>query len=253
MKDPTPERIFLEHLPFLKKLAAATARRRKASAEEGEEFTSELWIKLIEDDYAVIRGFKGDSKLETYLTVVVTNAFTDFQNQRWGRWRPSAEAKRLGPVAIRLSELIEKDRFTFDEACEILIANYKVEESRKELEEIWKRLPIRTRREMEGEEALEELPTGETSPVEDLLEGERQKRWREVSAALQTALDRLPDEDRLIFRLVTLKGIKIVAVARMFGLDQKSLYRRLENIKKLLREYLKEEGVGWEDIEDLLL
>jgi RNA polymerase sigma factor for flagellar operon FliA len=246
------EQLFLENLPLIEKLASLISRRHHASVEEAEDFSSELKLKLLENDYAVLRKFKGDSLLGTYLTTVVTRAFLDFRIQRWGRWRPSAAAEALGPVAIRLEELVYKDGWSFDQACEILRINYRVKASRRELEEIWKRLPPRTPRRMEGEDPLQDLPAPEERPEEKILEEDLRKTRDRVNAALRRVLQQLPSEDRLLIRLGVLEEIKIVNVARSLDLEQKPLYRRLERILKGLRSDLEREGVRWVQVADLL-
>jgi hypothetical protein len=54
-------------------------------------------LKLIENDYRILRSFEGLASLGTYLTTVIARLFLDFQIHEWGRWRPSAAATRLGP------------------------------------------------------------------------------------------------------------------------------------------------------------
>jgi len=247
-----PEQLFIANLALIEKLAALIARRHHASVEEAEEFTSELKFKLVADNYAVLRKFKGTSSLKTYLTTVITHAFLDFRNRSWGKWRPSAVAKELGPVAIRLSELLEKEGRSFDEACEILRTNYRVAESRRELEEIWKRLPPKTPRRMEGEEALQDLAAPGERPEERVFEHELRETRARVSAALKKVLRNLPLEDRWIVKLGILDNCKIVDIAQTMCVEQKPLYRRMETILKKLRSDLEREGVRWEQVSDLL-
>jgi RNA polymerase sigma factor (sigma-70 family) len=247
-----PEDLFLANLALIEKLASFISRRHHASVDETEEFASELKLKLMEDDYAVLRKFKGTSSLKTYLTTVAANAFLDFRNRCWGKWRPSAAAKELGPVAIRLEELLEKEGRCFDEACEILRTNHHVEESRRELEEIWKRLPPKISRRMEGEEVLQDLPAPGERPEERVFEHELRETRKRVAVALKKALDNLSPEDRLIVKMWIVDGLKIVDIARILCMEQKPLYRRLEKILKQLRSDLEREGVRWEQVADLL-
>lgn len=248
----SPEQLFLSHLPFIEKLALGVARRSKASLEEAEEFSSDFKYKLIQDSYAVIRKFQGKAKFKTYLTTVATHAFRDFRDKRWGKWRPSAEAIRLGPVALRLEELLDKEGRGFDEACEILRTNHRVEESRRELEEIWKRLPPKTPRRMEGEEKLQEMPAPMQRPEDKVLDRELRETRKRVDIALTKVLNNLPAEDRLIVRMGIVEEFKVVDIGRRLCLEQKPLYRRLDKILARLRSDLEREGVRWEQVSDLL-
>ena len=49
---------------------AAHARSRVVSSEDIEDIAAEVLLKIVDDDYAVLRRFKGISSLPTYLTVI---------------------------------------------------------------------------------------------------------------------------------------------------------------------------------------
>ena len=48
----------------------AQARSVRLSAEDRDDLSSEVFLKLIQDDFAILRHFRGRSSLATYLTVV---------------------------------------------------------------------------------------------------------------------------------------------------------------------------------------
>lgn len=48
----------------------AHARSRTLSSEDVEDVAAEILLKIVDDDYAVLRKFKGISSLPTYLTVI---------------------------------------------------------------------------------------------------------------------------------------------------------------------------------------
>ena len=49
---------------------AAHARSRILSSEDIEDIAAEILLKIVDEDYAVLRRFKGISSLPTYLTVI---------------------------------------------------------------------------------------------------------------------------------------------------------------------------------------
>jgi RNA polymerase sigma-70 factor (ECF subfamily) len=49
---------------------AAYARSRAVSSEDVEDIAAEVFLKIVDDDYAILRKFKGMSSLPTYLTVI---------------------------------------------------------------------------------------------------------------------------------------------------------------------------------------
>src|SRR5689334_7815875 len=115
-----PETTYLEHRESIERIAAFVARRGHLNADESAEFVQIVSYKLFEDDWAIIRKFEGRSSFTTYLTTVIARFFHQWRVEQWGKWRPSAEAKRLGDKAITLERLITRDGFTFDEAVKVL-------------------------------------------------------------------------------------------------------------------------------------
>ena len=250
----TPADLFLAHLPHIDKVVTHLCRRYHFRAEECQDFRSHVHLKLIEDDYAVFRKFQGRSSLETYLTTVVSNLMKDYLDHLWGKWRPSAEAQRLGPTAILLELLLVRERLSFDEAVRVMQINHKVEKSWQELADLAAKLPIRTTRIEEGEDGLDDLPAPGEQADDRITGEERQARMRKALEILKEARQALPAEDRLILRLMMDDRLTIAQVARTLRLDpkqEKQLYRRIQNIYKELRETLERHGIKKEDIDDL--
>lgn len=247
----SPHDLFLSQLPRIEAVTEWVCRRHHCSADEAEEFSASVGAKLIADDYAIFRKFQGKCRLETYLTTVITRLFLDWRNHLWGKWRPSAEARRLGPVARKLEELA-RDGYTFEESCELLRTNHGVGLSRAELEALAARLPVRLPRKMEGEERLEVLPAGEPGPDERILERERQEARGRLWQALEHALATLPDEDRLILKMRYESDLQIVEIARALHVEAKPLYRRIERLGKDLRAALEREGIEGKMVAEVL-
>ncbi len=250
----TPDQLFLSQLPYIKKVVAQTCRRYHFRKEEAEDFASEVNCKLIEDDYAVLRQFQGKSSLERYLTVVIKRFHLDYLNRLWGKWRPCAEAVRLGPVAVLLDMLLTREKLTFDEAVEILQTNHKVEMSWQELHDIAVRFPPRTSRPgEEGDETLEFVPDPTERADEHIVARERAVVRERVLQELKKALATLPPEDRLILRMRMWSRFSIPLIAEKLQLDekeQKQLYRRIDRIEEHLKGEMERQGISQEDIQD---
>jgi RNA polymerase sigma factor (sigma-70 family) len=245
-----PDQLLLKNLPFIEKAVAQSCRRSHFSPEEAKDFASCVHVKLIEDDYRVFRQFKGESSLRTYLATVIKWFLLDYRDHLWGKWRESAEAKRLGPVAERLERLLVREEYTFDQAVQILQVNEKLGMTEAELEDLRTRLPQRAGRRVVGEEVLQGLPSREPRPDEALEEKDTQAECRRILMKLHRALDGLPDEDRVFVKLAM--EMKVADIARAQGLEQKPLYRRVERICKELRKALEWEGVRREDVQKIL-
>jgi len=243
------EQLYLAQLETIRKLAAFACRRYGFAREEVEDFTQHVLLKIWADDCAVLRKYQGRSSLTSYLAVVVQRALQDYVNSRWGKWRPSAAAHRLGQLAIDLETLLVRDRQSFDEACRIL-RNRGVAATDAELSEIADRLPPRR---IDGSH---EGATGGGEPVatesadDGIGKSERHQRRQHAMQALTVAVAALPAEDQLIAQM--LGEFKVVEIAATLGLDQKALYKRRDKIRTRLREALESAGVSAADVAEFL-
>ena len=195
-----PAEVFVSQLALIERVIAFVCRRHHLSAPDAEDFASHAKLKLINQDYAILRNFEGRSSLRTFLTITITRAFLDYRNAAWGKWRPSAEARRAGPVAVLLERLVSRDNYRVDEAFAILTVNHRLPLSRDDFERQIERLPPRVPRRIEGEDALLEHPDP-TSPEDVLLSSERQLAANHVHSVLKGALAEMPPQDRLILTM----------------------------------------------------
>jgi DNA-directed RNA polymerase specialized sigma24 family protein len=91
------EAIFLAQLALIDRVIAFVCRRNHLNATDAEDFASHARLRLMDDDYAVLRKFQGRSSLKTFLTITLQRMFYDYRIAAWGKWRPSAEAPRRTP------------------------------------------------------------------------------------------------------------------------------------------------------------
>jgi RNA polymerase sigma factor (sigma-70 family) len=226
-------------------------RRRRLSCDEAEDFTSYALFKLIEDDYATLRSFQGRSKLGTFLTVVVQRLFLDYRVQKWGKWRPLAEVRDLGPAAVELDRLVNRDGQTLPNAVEIVYSHSGGALTREHLLELATRLPQRQCPIFEGIEHLDQIPT--QGGVEETLESqERNRIAKRVHSALTCALREMSAEDRLILKMRHEDGFTVREIAKALHLEARPLYTRFEKCHRRLREILEEAGIIWEEVSAIL-
>jgi RNA polymerase sigma factor for flagellar operon FliA len=242
------------HLPLIDRLLASVCRRNGFPAAESEEFAAWAKLKLIEDDDAVFRKFRGESSLPTYLAAVVANLFRDYRIHRWGKWRPSAEARRLGESAVALERLVARDGRSLEEAVAIVLGECAARgeaRSATELRELGARLPARTKRRFESDEGLERLPGGAPSD-ERLLDGERRALARRAEEELARAVAELDAEERLILKLRFADGMAIVDIAALLGVPPKPLYARIERTLGTLRREFERRGLEGRELAELV-
>src|SRR5215216_1633249 len=89
LERPQLETLFLDNLSVIERIIGAACRRYGLVSADAEDAASWLKLRFVQDDYAVLQKFRGESALPTYLTVVITMLFRDYRVQQWGRWRPS--------------------------------------------------------------------------------------------------------------------------------------------------------------------
>jgi RNA polymerase sigma factor (sigma-70 family) len=234
---------YLAHRPLIDRAIGAISRRQRLASVDAEDFAGLVRLHLLDDDCAVLRKFEGRSSLKTYLVSVITHLYQDWRNARWGKWRPSAEAKRLGPLAIHLERLIVRDRLGFDEAHEILRTNFKVTDSRQSLEAMAAQFPARTGRHLESDEALADLEASDARTDALLREREARDAARCATAALGAALKRLAPQDRIVLKMRFEDDFAIMDIARALHLDHKRLYRRIGRLLTDLRGELERAGI----------
>lgn len=249
----TPKELYESNLPLIDRAIAFVCRKNLLSRPEAEDFRQSVHVKLIEDDYKVLRKYRGDAVLKTYLIIVVQRHLLDWRNQKWGKQRASAAALRLGKVAVKLEELIRRDGLSVAQACEILLTNHHVEISRAELERMAALLPERPPpNHPVGEEELEDQPAEVERPEGHIFEDELRPTYERLVATLEKTLAELPAEDRLVIEMCILGGRRIADAARSLGLPEKPLYRRKEQILACLRRALENEGFSWRQVSELL-
>ena len=244
------ERLFLDNLPLVDSVITAIGIRRLRPGDR-EDFRSQAMLKLIDHDYKVLRQFAGRSSLRTYLTIVFERVLLDERTRVWGKWRPSCQAKRLGKSAVRLEQLLTRDGLTRAEALQVMQSEGGDGQSAARLDEVADRLPGRTPRRVEQEDALLDVPDAQPLPDAQAADVDRRRHIGRVRAALGRAFRVLGPEDQLIIRLRFTDQLSVVEISRLLATDQKLMYRRISRILAQLRTLVQAEGVTDEIVREL--
>jgi len=246
-------KLLVSHLAWIDRVTAAIGRRQGLDSDEVDEFASWAKLKLIEDDYATLRKFRGESQITTYLTVVLNRLYQDYRVSRLGRWRSSAAARRKGPVAVALERLVHRDRMTPSQAAEMLRARGEANLSDREAARLLAELPggERGRPKAVGDVPLE-MAAAASRADGTLLEEEARHEREAVWALLARAMEGLPDEDREIVKLRYWAGSTVADIARALRTEQKPLYRRLDRILAHMRRSLEASGISKDRLPELL-
>lgn len=237
----TVEALYLQHRALIDRTVDQVCRRHHVKPADLDDFRSVTHLHIIDKDYAVLRAYQGRAEIAAFLQAVVRRLFQDWRNATWGRWRPSAAARREGPVAVQLEMLAGRDRRPIGEAIEMLRTNHGVAETTAELEALAARLPLRPVRSFTSDDALAVMPDAAERARPDAAFADED--IARVSAALDAALAALPPDDRLLLRMRFEGDAPVSRISRVLGVPQHPLYRRLDRLLREMRASLERDGV----------
>lgn len=238
---PGPHTVSPSDFALLCDVVATVARHSGLPGDEAQDFSQHVHLRLLEKNYAPLAMFAGQSSFRTYLTVVVNRLLLDWRNARYGKWRPSAAAERLGPVAVDLDRLITRDGHDVDQAVSV-VAAHPGAPSAAALRAIAEQLPARMKVRAIVVDDLEPLHVGSFA---DPIEAEQDAvAKQQLVRALKRACRMLPEADRYLLFLRFSRQMAVPAIAEELGEPAKPLYRRLERIYAALRRTLSQQPVS---------
>lgn len=247
------EALFLKHLDLIDKIARMACISVGVRDADVEDFIAQVRMKLVEDDYGVVRRFERNAEFKTYLTSVVSRYVVNYVRELRGRWRPSAAAERAGPEAVELERLVRREGYTLQEAGEKLRTAGRTTLSDAQLARILGQFPVRGPLRPEVPEPATGMDApGESRADERVIDAEAGGRRAEIFAVLKQALEQLQPEEQVIVRLHLLEGHTLADVARTLRLEQKPLYRRAPRLLARLLELLERAGLHQDDVRALL-
>jgi RNA polymerase sigma factor (sigma-70 family) len=245
------ESLFLDNLGVIQRILAMIERRHRLSRDAAAEFGAWVNLRLIENDYAVLAKFRGESSLPTYLSVALAMLYREYRVQAWGRWRPSAAGRRAGPLGIRLEILVVRDGLRIDEAGQLLRTSGETTLSDRELAAMASQFPRRPPlRPVEAGDPPVDVQGNERADAA-VDAAETASEAATTQRVIEETLRILSNEDRLIVHLHYLEGMRIADIARSLVLPQKPLYRRIERALALLRAGLERAGISRERVREL--
>jgi RNA polymerase sigma factor (sigma-70 family) len=239
-----PRELFSANLALVDRVIGRVCRKAALYGADAEDFASAVRLALIEDDYRIIRGWEQRSSLATFLAVIVQRMLADERMRTGGRWRPSAEAKRLGEAAVVLERLVLREGRSLDAALPLARA-IDPSLTAAAAAAIVAKLPEREPRVrvVELDDVTMETRGGGEPADGRAHDAEVQRASGDASRAVRDVLASQPLEDRMLIRMHFGRGMSIADCSRMLRLPQRPLYRRLESLMQRLRRALTEAGV----------
>jgi RNA polymerase sigma factor (sigma-70 family) len=237
------------YLPTLRPIIRQVCARARCFGADADDFEQVVYLTFLERK--ILDKLGDASQPRAFLHVVVANLFRDFRIQRWGKWRPSAKASRLGDAAVTLERLVHQRKLSPGQAVEALATQQGATGSRAELEALVKQLPLRVGRHEVGEEGIDRL-LEPASTDRFVVEQEKREQRRDFLAALEAALRELSPEDRSLLRLRFWEEVSVARLSVMTGTAQRSLYSHFDRLRAQLRRSLMAAGIVEADTQQLL-
>lgn len=246
-------RAFLEaHLDAVERAIRLVCAQASLRGADADDFRSEVMVALFENDCAIVAKCEKPESFGAYITVVVRRMLVERQRAT-RRWYASAAAQRLGDAGVLLERLIVREGRPFDEAIAIVRREHP-EVPASALASLAASLPERAPRLqlVTLSEEDEERVAGAEEADARVLELDRAHRSQRASEVVQETMRAMTSEDRMILRLRFAKQTAISDIARMLGVPQRPLYRRLEALLVTLRRALESAGLDARAAADLI-
>lgn len=258
-----------EQLPFIEKQcckACGIQTGQSAGFLDPDALFIEVLDRLGEDNYRIIREFRGQAKITTYITVIISNIVIDTFRKHQGRDRSRERAGKMGSVGERLHELVFGKGYAPEEAREALHLTFghditleKVREmvatmqGRRQQHEAlateWGGLSLRPFVDEDGNIIV---PDATSDPEQSLARRQRQQR---SAGAIGDLLEGLSGEERLILMLRYPvddrdEPKELASIAEILNCTEKAADGRIRRILSRCRELLLKKGVGLGDLVD---
>jgi RNA polymerase sigma factor (sigma-70 family) len=247
-----PQELFEANLPVIERVIGRVCGKAGLMGADAEDFASEARLVILENDCAILRQWEGRSALGTYLTVIVQRFLADERVRAYGKWHPSAEARRIGEAAVTLERLVHRQGRSIDEALPHARA-LDPALTREAACALLDRLPKRSERpRLVALDAGAEVPSARDAADARAVDSDAERLARRTSTVMRGTIEAMPLEDRMIVRLRFGSSMTIADVARMLRLPQRPLYRRIEAIIGSLRRALRDAAIEPGDVEELI-
>mgnify|MGYP003934770699 CR=1 FL=1 len=222
--------------------------------------------KLKEKNYKVLKQFKGNASISTYITAIISHKAVDLIRKKKGRGREKERAKKYGDAGERIYQMVFVDRMNISAAYSELKEKFDFDGTPEDIEAIVEKIRGKGRLDTSTpssqgnrliKQGVRSIETGEViiadtgnNPEDLLMESRREKKVKE---AIDKIVSQLKGEERLILRMrfpaaVDEKPQDIDRIARLLGISKKAVYNRISRTLKRCRDMLINSGVNFDDL-----
>lgn len=231
---------------------------------EALELSNKVLDTLKRDDYRVLRQFKGDAKLSTYITTIIARQAVDLVRKKLGRSREKERAQKFGKTGMIIYEKVMLQGCSLDEIYPGLKSTEGISQSLEELETIAEKIkgkkgslpfpngdnPVVKNGAIVNEDGDYIIPDKKNDPEELLIEEQRKQKLGEV---VKDIIAQLNGEERIILRMRfpasdEEKTGKVEQISTVLGISEKAVYKRIARILKKCKNLLDQKGVAVNDL-----
>jgi RNA polymerase sigma factor (sigma-70 family) len=230
---------------------------------EALELSNQVLDILRNDNYRVLREFKGNAQLTTYLTAIISRRAVDRIRKKLGRGREKERAAELGNIGLILFQRVIKDGYPLQDVYNELRANGNFPGTLEELETMLHKIKgknpgshqpgpangnngnpvVKNGTSINEDEYV--IPDTKSDPQALLMEKQRQL---EIHRAIRDIIAPLSGEERLLLRLrfpahEDEKTAPVEQIANALGITPKAVYKRITRLLKKCRQQLDSRGI----------
>ena len=266
------QKVINDHFPLIEKMCFSITRRHLQGnsrnnpvtlENEALELSNQVLDTLRRDDYRVLRQFKGNAKLSTYLTTIVARQAVDVIRKKLGRSREKERAQKFGKAGLLIYENIFLQGAAVPEFYPTL-KEQGISLSLEEVEAIAQKIkgkkggladlpgsnPVVKNGATINEDGETIIPDTAHDPQELLMNQQKEQKLGQVVKDIIAHLD---GEERMILRMrfpveEEEKPGKVENIAKILGISEKAVYKRIARIMKKCRELVSRQGVTIHDL-----
>lgn len=227
---------------------------------EALELSNRVLDTLRQNNYRVLKEFKGNAQLTTYLSAIISRHAVDLIRKKLGRGREKERAKELGDIGLTLYQRVIKDGYSLQDVFNELRDNRKFPGSLEELEakvlKIKGKNPggidwgdcnhssvIKNGTSIDGDEYV--IPDTKSDPQVIFME---KQRHQEIDNIIQAIISRLTGEEKMLLHMrfpftEDEKPKSVEQIAAVLAITPKAVYKRLTRLMKKCKEHLDQQGV----------
>ncbi len=263
--------LITENLEYIEKQCFKAVRLKSGGLSDEEALAMEneaielfnLVLDILrKEDYKVLKEFKGNSRITTYFTAIISRQAVDMIRKKRGRSREKERAKEFGEVGLAIYREIIKNGRSPSDVWEQFKSDGFFARSLEELEAIAAKIkstekPIDLNQDgIAVKEAVSIGVDGYVIPDPQMDPGkvfEEQQRRQTMQKVIRGIINQLSGEERLLLRMrfpygEDEKPKSVDQVSKVLGISQKAVYKRITRLMEKCREQLGQQGVNIHDL-----